>query len=204
MATYARDLGVLLTARQVERPVLVGWSMGAMVLYEYLKQVGQEGAAGLVIVDQNPSDFAWEGYDFGGMTAQNLAEGLNVLQDDQRGIAQQMVGAMLQAPSPSDREWMAEEMMLVPPAIAASALLADVLRDDRDFLSTLRIPTLLLFGGKSTMSSAAAAQFMADQIPGARLHMFEQSGHCPFYEEPDLFNQILGQFITETTRSDVA
>jgi non-heme chloroperoxidase len=201
MATYARDLNALLAVRQVDRPVLVGWSMGAMVIYEYLKQVGQEGVAGLVIVDQSPSDFAWEGYEFGGFTLQGLAENLNALQDNQRATAQWVVDAMLQAPSPSAREWMVAEMMLVPAAIATTMLVADVLRDDRDFLPTVQIPTLLLFGGESKMSSLAAGTFMAEQIPGARLHIFKQSSHCPFYEEPDLFNEIVGQFVAEVARS---
>ncbi len=122
---------------------------------------------------------------------------LNALQDDQRGTAQQVVGAVLQTPSPSDREWMVDDGGLVPAAIAASELLADVLRDDRDFLSKLRIPTLLLFGGKSTMNSAGAARFMAEQIPGARLHVFEQSGHCPFYQEPDGPAHMTGNFFWE-------
>jgi len=44
----------------VERPVLVGWSKGAMVPFEYLKAFGQDAVAGIVIVDQPPSDFASE------------------------------------------------------------------------------------------------------------------------------------------------
>ncbi|HEY1331467.1 MAG TPA: alpha/beta hydrolase, partial [Actinomycetota bacterium] len=39
---YARDVHALLEARGAERPVLVGWSMGAMVAYEYLREFGQE------------------------------------------------------------------------------------------------------------------------------------------------------------------
>jgi pimeloyl-ACP methyl ester carboxylesterase len=201
IASYARDLSALLVARQVERPVLVGWSMGAMVLYEYLKQVGQEAVAGLVIVDQPPSDFAWEGYAYGGLTVQGLAAMLSGLQEDQRAAVQGLVDVMLHDPSPSAREWMVAEMLQVPAAIATTMLAADVLRDDRDFLPTLRIPTLLLFGGKSKLSSPVVATFMARQIPDARLHMFEQSGHSPFYEEPDLFNEIVGQFVAETARS---
>jgi pimeloyl-ACP methyl ester carboxylesterase len=202
MATYARDLGALLAARQVNRPVLVGWSMGAMVAYEYIKQVGQEAVAGLVIVDQPPSAFAWEGYEFGGFTLPELAAFVNDLQTDQRAMAQSFADEMLHAPTPSAREWMAAEIMRVPAAIATAMVVTSALRDDRDFLPTLRMPTLLLFGGDEEKGSCpAAGAFMAQQIPGAQLHIFEKSGHCPFYEEPDLFNEIVGHFAAGVARS---
>src|SRR5437867_9081379 len=41
VSNYAVDLHQLFTARRIERPVLVGWSMGAMVVYEYLEAFGQ-------------------------------------------------------------------------------------------------------------------------------------------------------------------
>ena len=49
---YAADLHAILAALSVEQPVLVGWSMGAMVGYEYLRAYGPDSVAGLVIVDQ--------------------------------------------------------------------------------------------------------------------------------------------------------
>jgi pimeloyl-ACP methyl ester carboxylesterase len=88
VATYASDLHELFTVRDVSRPVLVGWSMGAMVAYEYLKQFGQEDVAGIIIVEQEPSDFAWDGYEFGGFTLRALDEMNQQIQTDQRGLAQ--------------------------------------------------------------------------------------------------------------------
>src|SRR5215469_5052766 len=71
---YASDLHAILAKLAVRRPVLVGWSMGAMVGYEYLRAYGSGGVAGLVIVDQPPSDFAWEGYEFGVFTMAALRD----------------------------------------------------------------------------------------------------------------------------------
>ena len=51
---YAEDLHESLESMGVERPVLVGWSMGTMVAFEYLKAFGQESVAGIVVVDQPP------------------------------------------------------------------------------------------------------------------------------------------------------
>src|SRR5215467_4101919 len=50
VSTYAQDLRTLFVTRRVERPVLVGWSMGAMVIFEYLKSFRQDDVAGIVII----------------------------------------------------------------------------------------------------------------------------------------------------------
>jgi pimeloyl-ACP methyl ester carboxylesterase len=36
---------------------------------------------------------------------------------------------------------------------------------------------------------------MLEQIPGARLELFEDSGHCPFLEETERFNQVVEEFL---------
>ena len=197
VANYARDLKALFEARQIEHPVLVGWSMGAMVAYEYLKQFGQEQVAGLVIVDQSPSDFAWEGYEFGLLTLQDLGEMVETLQTDQRTIAEHFAGLMQHSPSPDTTTWMVEEIMRVPAAIATSILVNQTLQDYRPFLEEIHLPTLLLFGRDNKVVPPEAGEDIARRIPGAQLQIFEQSGHCPFYEEADAFNERLHIFLDQ-------
>jgi non-heme chloroperoxidase len=201
VANYARDLKALLEHLNVERPVLVGWSMGAMVAYEYLKLVGQEAVAGLAIVDQPPSDFAWDGYEFGLLTPQSLAGFVEDVQMDLRAVAQSFADLMLHAPGPDDTTWMVEEITMVPPAVASTILVNQTLRDDREFIATLQLPTLVLFGRDDKVTSPEAGTYIAGQIPGAQLHIFERSSHCPFYEEPELFNEVLGRFLSEVVQA---
>jgi non-heme chloroperoxidase len=49
VANYAADLGDLLDQLGVDRPLMVGWSMGAMVIYEFLERFGMDSVAGVVI-----------------------------------------------------------------------------------------------------------------------------------------------------------
>ena len=141
---YAADLHAILAGLSVERPVLVGWSMGAMVGYEYLRAFGPDSVAGLVIVDQPPSDFAWDGYESG----------------------------------------------VIP---------RDALRDYREFLPQIGVPTLVLFGEDDKLTSPKAGRYIADRVPGARLQTFPGSSHCPFWEEADAFNQAVAAFAAEVT-----
>lgn len=197
VATYASDLRELFVARDVSRPILLGWSMGAMVVYEYLKQFGQGEVAGIIIVEQPPSDFAWEGYEFGVFTMQALAETNQQIQTDQRGLAQAFAELMVHDPAAETIQWMVDEILKVPPAIASTILLDQTLRDYRPFLPEIRVPTLVLFGADPKLTNPAAGEYIARQVPKARFHLFSHSSHCPFYEEAGAFNQEVEAFAAE-------
>jgi non-heme chloroperoxidase len=195
VSNYAADLHDLFAGRGIEHPVLVGWSMGAMVAYEYLKAFGQDGVAGVVIVDQPPSDFAWEGYEFGSLTVEVLGEMVEGIQMDQQAVAEEFASLMQHEPTDADTSWMVEEIMLVPPAIATSILVNQTIQDYRPFLPEIHIPALVAFGRDPKLTNPAAGEEIARLIPGATLRIFERSSHLPFYEEADAFNETLDAFL---------
>jgi non-heme chloroperoxidase len=191
---YAADLHAILAQLSVERPVLAGWSMGAMIAYDYLLSYGSASVAGLVIVDQPPSDFAWEDYEFGVITLDTLREMNEQLQLDQPALVAEFTELMLHAPDEATMAWMGREIMQVPPVIASTILTDQTLRDYRDFLPRIDVPTLVLFGEDDKLTNPRAGQYIADQIPGARLQTFANSSHCPFWEESDAFNAAVAAF----------
>jgi non-heme chloroperoxidase len=191
---YAADLHAILTALGVARPVLAGWSMGAMVGYEYLRSYGPDSVAGLVIVDQPPSDFAWEGYEFGVFTMAELRDMNEQLQLDQAAVVAEFSQLMLHKPDEQTLEWMAAEILRVPPVIASTILLDQTLRDYRGFLPQVGVPALVLFGEDDKLTSPRAGEYIAARIPGARLQTFPASSHCPFWEESGAFNDAVAAF----------
>lgn len=195
VANYARDLRELFDALRVERPVLVGWSMGSMVMYEYLKQFGQDDVAGIVIVDQPPSDFAWDGYEFGVLTVQSLGEMVEALQMDQHAVAEEFAGLMLHEETPATKEWMVEEITRVPAAVASTILVNQTFQDYRPFFAEVHIPTLVLFGRDNKLTPPEAGEYIASQIEGAKFQVFEHSSHVPFIEEADAFNETVSAFV---------
>jgi non-heme chloroperoxidase len=194
---YAADLHAILAELSVRRPVLVGWSMGAMVAYEYLRAFGPGSVAGLVIVDQPPSDFAWDGYEFGLITLDALREMNEQLQLDQPAVVAEFAELMLHEPDEPTMAWMSAEILQVPPVIASTILVDQTLRDYREFLPQIGVPTLVLFGEDDKLTSPKAGRYIADRIPGARLQTFPGSSHCPFWEEADAFNQAVAAFAAE-------
>ncbi len=192
--TYAADLTAILAGLGVERPVLVGWSMGAMVGYEFLRRNGPRSLSGIVIVDQPPSDFAWEGYEFGGFTLAALGEMCEQIQTDQAGLVAEFVQLMLHQPDSDTVGWMTAEILQVPPAIAGAILVDQTLRDYRDFLPQIQVPALVLFGEDDKLTSPRAGEYIAASIPQAKLRTFANSSHCPFWEEADGFNRAVSEF----------
>jgi len=191
---YATDLHAILAELSVLRPVLVGWSMGAMVAYEFLSQFGSDSAAGIVIVDQPPSDFAWDGYEFGVITMDALREMNEQLQLDQPALVSEFTQLMLHEPDEATLAWMATEILRVPPVIASTILLDQTLRDYREFLPRIDVPALVLFGEDDKLTSPKAGEYIAGRIPGARLQTFANSSHCPFWEESGPFNEAVAAF----------
>src|SRR5581483_11761266 len=62
---YARDLAQFIDALGLERPVLLGWSMGAFVAHDYIKQFGTGGLTGLILSGESATDFKWDGFPHG-------------------------------------------------------------------------------------------------------------------------------------------
>ncbi len=209
VATFAQDLQALLQKLSVNRPVLVGWSMGAMVIWEYLKQwtndpdVMAQNVAGAVFVDQAPSDFKWPGYDYGVFTGADLSGAVMATLTDQAGIASFLVAEMLELADPNDPssynqatfDWMLEEVLKVPKNIAATILVDQTLRDYRDFLPNIVIPTSLIFADDQKLTDPDAGPYMEGLIPGSVLNTFQDSAHAFFYEQASKFNQALLSFV---------
>jgi non-heme chloroperoxidase len=194
---YAADLHALLTRLGVERSVLVGWSMGALIAWEYLQSRGPGGVAGLVVVGQSPCDFEWEGSDLGGMAPRALLEVNERLQTDQAALAAEFPALILHQPDEETVAWMTAEFLQVPPVIASTILTDEALRDYREYLPSIAVPTLVLFGQNDRLYGPEIGQYIAKQVPDARLQMFPRSGHCPFWEESEAFNAAVAGFLSE-------
>ena len=55
-------------------------------------------------------------------------------------------------------------------------------------------PTQVHFGTDPKMYRIEHGHWLAEHIPGTELVVFEDSGHCPMWEEPDRFNETVDRF----------
>jgi pimeloyl-ACP methyl ester carboxylesterase len=64
-------------------------------------------------------------------------------------------------------------------------------------LSELRMPTLLVWGRHDHIFPASHAELAKDKLPRGKVVIFDDSGHTPQMEEPERFNRLVLDFLTE-------
>jgi proline iminopeptidase len=70
--------------------------------------------------------------------------------------------------------------------------------DLRSKLPGVACPTLVTVGRADWVTPVSSAETIASLIPNSRLVVFEKSGHSPQFEERELFQQVMREFLAET------
>ena len=192
---YARDLRAFLERLDIDDAVVVGWSMGAIVSWEYVDQFGTDRMRALVDVDMESSPAKREGYEHGSYDVEGLREALVGVQTNPVDRTDRSIAALLKEPPSRElRNVMFDEESRCPPPIRGVMLL-ELLRDYRDVLPEIDVPMLVCAGADETWRTVASVEYVAELVPNAEFELFEESGHCPTVEEPGRFNRTLGEFV---------
>jgi len=194
---YGRDLRSFIEALGIDRPVLLGWSMGGFVVLDFIRQFGTSSLAGLVITDEAASDFKWEGFPHGFVDLATLHSLMTEVQDDRQQFLEGLVPHMFHHDQPErDIAWMVSECAKLPTGATAAILFDQSVQDYRDVLADIDIPTLICWGRHDALLPVSGASHLHDGIHGSQLVIFEESGHCPFIEESEMFNRTITEFVS--------
>jgi len=68
--------------------------------------------------------------------------------------------------------------------------------DVRNRIGDIDTPTLVLSGEYDEIEPSIA-RGIADRIPDSQIHVFEESSHMPFWEEPDAHYDVVESFLAE-------
>jgi non-heme chloroperoxidase len=195
VAQYARDLHDVIGKLGLEGAAAVGWSMGTMVVWDMIRRFGAADLAGHVNVSQGPSDLKREGWELGAFSMDELFGLLEAAQDDFRAVMAEFVPSMFFDERPAgELEMLVSETQKLGANAATCILLDQSLRDFREVVGSYRLPTLCAWGRDQKLVPVAAGEWLAANT-GADLVMFERSGHCPMWEEPDQFNRVVGDWV---------
>jgi pimeloyl-ACP methyl ester carboxylesterase len=229
LSTLAADLEAVIRASRGNHVFLVGHSIGGMTIQTLAKErpAAFGNVAGVVLVNTTHTDplktmilprlmqalrfpiiqpamyltkwllplswlSAWQSYLSG--TA-HLANRL--------GFGKRVSGAQL------------EHTVLVQtrnsPAVQADGNLAMFDWDATDTLPDFPVPLLILAGSLDIVTKPEASRTISELVPGSRLQVIEGSNHMGFLENPEAYNQAIGDFVgaitglrTEANRSTPA
>lgn len=193
MDLFADDLAAFLDARDVERAVVCGLSMGGYVSFA-LWNWHPERVAALVLCDTRAGADTEEkrrgrrelATRVGREGASAAADALlpKLLSDETRRARPEVVDAVRS---------MIES---TPPATIVRALEGMARRpDSTELLPGVEVPTLILMGEDDAVTIRADAELMERAIPDATLQTIPGAGHLPPMETPDAFNRALVQFL---------
>ena len=196
VAQYARDVKHLCDTLGLDQPVLAGWSMGTLTIWDAIRQFGSDWIGAHVNISQGPADLVMDDWPMGAFRMEDLHGLLAGAQADYRATMDHLIPLMLKdAPNAEDHAFLLDEVCKIGSNCGTLCILDQSVQDYRDVIGTYELPTLMTWGRDEKLIAVAVGEWLKERQKGAELVMFEESGHCPMWEEPEKFNQVVGDWI---------
>jgi 3-oxoadipate enol-lactonase len=196
MVTLADALQDFLEAIGAQKPILVGHSIGGMIVQEWL--IKHPLAASAVVLAQTSPAF---GKADGDWQKSFIEARLGPLDrgETMPALAPRLVAELAGDGPDADGMVLARDCMAsVPEASYRASMMALLGYDQRRALKDIKVPTLVLSGAMDKNAPAPMMAKMASYIPHAIYAELDGAGHLANLERPDAFNSALKQFLKTT------
>jgi non-heme chloroperoxidase len=191
---WADDLQAVISGLELERPLLVGWSYGGIVISDFLRHYGQEQVSGIHFVSAMVKSGSEESFGMLAPEMLGLIPGL-FAQDEAtcRSSLDSFVSLLYHRPvSAETRGAVLGYNQLVPPHVREALCSRSV--DNDDVLHRLTLPVLVSHGLEDRVMRTDSSRHIASVIPDAQLSLYPGVGHSPFWEDSRRFNRELAAF----------
>jgi len=194
---WAEDINAIITDLDLKQPLLAGWSMGAWIVGDYLRHMGDATLSGVALIG-------------GAVTSGSFAPkaGIEIRRPDVIATGAYHKDSAIQIPaiidflkactpapmSKRDLAFMTGFNMQCPPDIRKACRFRS--EDYRPDHAKNTKPTLLIHGAADRVITLPMHQEAVAAIPGATTHLYSNIGHAPFWEDAARFNADLAQFTT--------
>jgi len=193
IATLADALQDFLRAVGAAKPILVGHSIGGMIVQQWLTKY-PDAAGAIVLAQTSPAfgkaDGDWQ-KEFIGARLGPLDRGETMV-----SLAPTLVKELVgDDPDIRGMELARDCMAAVPEASYRACMIALLGFDQRSALKNIAAPTLVLSGARDKNAPAPMMAKMATYIPSAAYVELEGAGHLVNLERPAAFNSALDSFL---------
>ncbi|MCC6523950.1 MAG: alpha/beta hydrolase [Polyangiaceae bacterium] len=204
------DLFAVAAAEGLDRPAVVGWSMGAQVALEAYRR--RPDAVRCLVLMSSTGRRPFESLTRGSASARAMTGLLALARRGERRTAAALehvlrrgdvarwvarVGLVAASADPlAFRELVAHARDLDAAAYLRTALCAAE-HDASDMLASVRVPTLVISGEHDPFTPPALAQQLARSLPLSEILIVPRGRHYPTLEHPELLSLHLERFFCE-------
>lgn len=192
---YARDLENFIAQVGLEDFTFVGWSMGAAIGLHYITRFASRASKFVSVDGVIPYFVTTERLPFG-PSRQEVNSWIRRERTDRPEFTKGFVDTMFCQPNLKyTKLWIWNICMQATWHSAIESL--KLLRDTNlsNSLEKVQIPTAIFHGVHDEVVPIQFAQYTQQRIPGSIITAFNYSGHAPFIEENQAFNQALVNFV---------
>jgi len=191
---WADDVNAAIQALRLDDPILCGWSYGPLVILDYIRHYGEDNIGGVNFI--------------GGITKLGSDEATAVLtpeflslvpgfftedkDESKRSLESLLRLCFVNQPSDAELSGMLEWNLSVPPHVR-QALFSRAFDND-DLMPKMKKPVLITQGEKDAIVKPSIVGQHKRSMPHAEIHMMENTGHAPFWEDAPTYNQRLRDF----------
>jgi len=199
VARLAADLRDFLAALQLDRPVIVGSSLGCAILWSYVELFGSDSLGKLVFVDQAPSQWKLPDWSYGSngiYDAASLANIQHAVSSDMEAFAAGNAACCLSHTlPPAVMETLTAETLKCDPAHLGKLMADHAPRDWRPILPRIvGVPCLNLFGTESGCFPVEGTAHVGELIPDCKNVAFDGCNHWLYLEQPERFAKLVVEF----------
>lgn len=184
-----------------QRAFWMGWSLGGRVAMQAALLAPQR-IEKLISVAASPRFLAQPDSGWPGVEPRVLEGFARGLEQDYRKTLQQFLSIQAMGSERAKQEIrLLREGLFAhgEPSLAALRGALGILQsaDLREQIAAIQCPALFLAGARDTLMPVEAARLSAQKLPEAELVVVEGAGHAPFISHPEIFLQLVRQFLHE-------
>lgn len=199
MESFAMDLEDLICKIGLEDLIIMGWSMGAQVLFKYVQMYGCKRLKGIGIIDMTPkliNDDSWNlGLYNGSFTHEDNLTYLTGMCNHWMRFMDDFYYTVSQDLTEGQLKYIRKDNARNTPHVTIALWIAMAKGDYREVVTKINVPTIIMYGDKHTLYSKETFNYLNSHIPNSQLVKFEGCTHILVVENPVKFCNVVEAFI---------
>jgi non-heme chloroperoxidase len=193
---WASDIDAVIKAKNLKKPLIVGWSYGGFIVSDYVREYGDSNLGGIVFVGASTQLGTEDAKTHYGPGLKPVTGMLDQRQEINIPSTIEFIRGFTVDPLPAQefQEVLAYNMA-VPPEVRLGLLSRQI--DSNDALAKIKVPVLIVEGERDQLVLPTAAEYIASKVKHAKKSYYPNAGHAPSMEDSERFNREIAEMAKE-------